>query len=260
MAEKQKEESKPVKILQSREEGPKRIYRSRVDRLLGGVCAGFAEYLNIDANVMRVLWVVAVFFGGFGLLAYIISWIIIPENPNQSTQSKNTEAGPKNTGLIVGGILICIGLLFLFREMDWFDYYPFRWPWPHFGFGFFRFDLLLPILIILIGIVYLIGVMKKEKQPRETMSKESTGGEKVGKKLTRSAKDRMIGGVCGGLANYFHIDPSIVRIGWALLTIAGNFILGVVAYIVMLIVVPEESAVDAPSSTPKATASKPKAK
>ncbi|RMD87867.1 MAG: PspC domain-containing protein [Calditrichaeota bacterium] len=61
------------------------------------------------------------------------------------------------------------------------------------------------------------------------------------KKLTRSTKDRMIGGVCGGLANYFNIDPSIVRILWVLLTLTGPIFMGILAYIIMLIVIPEET-------------------
>ncbi|MFQ5824999.1 MAG: PspC domain-containing protein [bacterium] len=252
MAEKKKEEDKPTKITQPQEEAPKRIYRSRVDRMLGGVCAGFAEYFKFDPTILRVLWVLAAFFGGFGILAYIISWIIIPENPSQTEQKTKSESNPKNTSLIVGIVLIGIGLFFLFEELDWFNYYPFRWHWHPFGFGFFRFDVLLPLLIILIGIVYLVNIVKKEKKP--------SGGEILEKKLTRSAKDRMIGGVCGGLAKHFNIDPSLVRIGWALLTIASNIFLGVVAYIIMLIIIPEESVVETPSSTSKAATSKSKNK
>ncbi|MFQ6114726.1 MAG: PspC domain-containing protein [bacterium] len=255
MAEK-KEASKPAKVAQPQEEVPRRIYRSRADRMLGGVCAGFAEYFNIDPNVLRVIWVIAAIFGGFGILAYIVSWIIVPENPNQSEQTSQGETKPRNSALIWGVILIFVGLFFLFRELDLFDYYPFRWHWPPFGFGFFRFDVLLPLLIILIGVVYLVGIMKKEKQPQEGKSKQATGGKKLEKKLTRSAKDRMIGGVCGGIANYFNIDPSLVRIVWALLTIAGNLVLGVVAYVVMLIIIPEESVIESPTPASKATTSK----
>lgn len=62
------------------------------------------------------------------------------------------------------------------------------------------------------------------------------------KKLTRSATDKMVGGVCGGVATYFNMDPSIVRVLWAVLTLAGGGLLGVIAYVAMLIIVPEESA------------------
>jgi len=60
---------------------PKRIYRSRTNRVLAGVCQGLGEYLNIDPTLVRLAWAVLFLFGGAGLLAYIIAWIIIPEEP-----------------------------------------------------------------------------------------------------------------------------------------------------------------------------------
>jgi phage shock protein PspC (stress-responsive transcriptional regulator) len=59
----------------------KRVYRSRTDRVLGGVCSGLGKYLGLDPVLLRVLWAIAFFVGGAGLLAYIIAWIIIPEEP-----------------------------------------------------------------------------------------------------------------------------------------------------------------------------------
>jgi len=57
---------------------PKRLYRSAVNRVLGGVCAGLGNYFNIDPVLVRVLWVVSFFCIGVGFLAYLIAWIIIP--------------------------------------------------------------------------------------------------------------------------------------------------------------------------------------
>jgi len=59
----------------------KRVYRSRTDRVLGGVCSGLGKYFALDPVLLRVLWAIAFFVGGAGLLAYIIAWIIIPEEP-----------------------------------------------------------------------------------------------------------------------------------------------------------------------------------
>lgn len=61
--------------------GQKKLYRSTTNRVFAGVCGGFAEYLNIDATILRVLWVLFVIFTGFfpGVLAYIIAIFIIPE-------------------------------------------------------------------------------------------------------------------------------------------------------------------------------------
>ena len=60
---------------------PKRLFRSRKDRILGCVCGGLGTYFNLDPVLMRLIWVVLFFFAGFGLLAYILAWIVIPEEP-----------------------------------------------------------------------------------------------------------------------------------------------------------------------------------
>ena len=56
----------------------RKLYRSR-NRMLCGVCGGFGEYFNIDPTIVRLLWVLFSFFGGCGILAYIIAAIVIPE-------------------------------------------------------------------------------------------------------------------------------------------------------------------------------------
>ena len=58
----------------------KQLFRSD-ERIFGGVCGGIAEYLEVDPNVIRVLWVLVTVFTGFvaGIIAYIVCWIIIPE-------------------------------------------------------------------------------------------------------------------------------------------------------------------------------------
>jgi phage shock protein C len=60
---------------------PKRLFRSKTDRVLGGVCAGLGNYFTIDPVLVRVLWVISFFVGGVGFLAYLIAWIIVPEEP-----------------------------------------------------------------------------------------------------------------------------------------------------------------------------------
>ena len=59
----------------------KKLFRSRDNRMLAGVCVGFAEYLNVDVTILRVLLVLITIFGGSGLLLYFIFWVIIPEEP-----------------------------------------------------------------------------------------------------------------------------------------------------------------------------------
>lgn len=57
----------------------KRLYRSKKNRVIAGVCGGIGEYFNIDPTLVRLLWILFMFAGGSGILAYIIAWIIVPE-------------------------------------------------------------------------------------------------------------------------------------------------------------------------------------
>ena len=59
----------------------KRLYKSSTDRKLAGVCAGIAEYFDIDPTVVRLAWVVFFLAGGSGVLSYIIAAIVIPDGP-----------------------------------------------------------------------------------------------------------------------------------------------------------------------------------
>src|ERR1035438_6390840 len=61
--------------------GRRKLMRSRINRKIAGVCAGFAEYFDLDVTVVRVVWLIVAFFGGGGVLAYIIAWIVMPEEP-----------------------------------------------------------------------------------------------------------------------------------------------------------------------------------
>jgi phage shock protein C len=114
----------------------RRLYRSRRDRMIGGVAAGLSDYFDIDPTLVRVLFVVALFLGGSSILAYIILWIVVPEEPiifpSSGEESKSDTSTEEKSGafdntpytaaaenqsqkrrIAVGVILIVIGLLFL---------------------------------------------------------------------------------------------------------------------------------------------------
>ena len=61
--------------------GPKRLYRSRKDRKLAGVCGGIGEYFDVDPVLIRLLWIFFTLAGGGGVLAYLIAWLVVPEAP-----------------------------------------------------------------------------------------------------------------------------------------------------------------------------------
>lgn len=60
----------------------KRLYRTRTDRKLAGVCGGVAEYFNIDPTIVRVVWALLAFFYGTSILLYLIMAFVVPEKPD----------------------------------------------------------------------------------------------------------------------------------------------------------------------------------
>jgi phage shock protein C len=59
----------------------RKLYRSRTNRQVAGVCGGLAEYFNLDATLIRILFVVLAVLGGSGLVIYVAMWIIVPKQP-----------------------------------------------------------------------------------------------------------------------------------------------------------------------------------
>ena len=76
----------------------KKLYRSRKDTKIAGVCGGIAEYFNVDSNIIRLLAVLFIFLGGGGIIAYIIAWIIIPLEPveDESSDKQTTQSREEN--------------------------------------------------------------------------------------------------------------------------------------------------------------------
>ena len=59
----------------------RKLYRSKSDRVLAGVCGGLAQYFNLDATLIRVLFVLLAVLGGAGLVLYVAMWVIVPNQP-----------------------------------------------------------------------------------------------------------------------------------------------------------------------------------
>jgi phage shock protein PspC (stress-responsive transcriptional regulator) len=73
------------------------LERAREGRKIAGVCMGFARHLDIDVTLVRLIWLVlGIASGGLGLIAYVIAWIIIPEEPlfGPQWQIVQTQSGP----------------------------------------------------------------------------------------------------------------------------------------------------------------------
>ncbi|MBP2073226.1 PspC domain-containing protein [Thermoanaerobacterium butyriciformans] len=128
----------------------KRLYRSRNQVIIGGVCGGIAEYFDIDVTIVRLIWALIALVGGTGILLYIIAWIVVPENPHQLKNSdfnssdvnevKDTEnakvvTSGKRSGEIFGWILIAIGVYLLVRTFIPWYYLKLFWPVILIAFG-----------------------------------------------------------------------------------------------------------------------------
>lgn len=101
-----------------------KLYRSRQDRWLGGVCGGVGRHFHFDPTILRIVWLVmlVVDLVAFGLL-YALAWIIIPGEPWAVAAEKDSEARhPKHRGAHIspgafwGVLLIVLGCMFLLGE------------------------------------------------------------------------------------------------------------------------------------------------
>jgi phage shock protein C len=143
------------------------LYRSRTEKIFGGVCGGLAQSLNMDTFVVRLIFVILFLFAGGGILIYLIMWIALPEEPfpmfNEAPDAaadpgageplKQSQDAPvyiprqSNGALIAGLVLIGVGLVFLADRFI---------PTIHFR-DFW------PVVIVIVGLVLIASSFTKRK-------------------------------------------------------------------------------------------------
>jgi phage shock protein C len=150
------------------------LYKSNSNRVLTGVCGGIGEYLNLDPTLVRIIVIIATPFTGFTtIIAYIIAAIIIPEEnimqtnntqANQQDKSENIDdsyhdkpnksnnINNEKTLFYIGGILLCIGILAILKEI-----------FKSIGFG----DVILPAILLIIGGIFIYRAYKDSKEKPE---------------------------------------------------------------------------------------------
>ena len=69
----------------------KKLYRSRQDSKIAGVCGGIAEYFNVDSTIIRLLAILTIFFGGGGIIAYLVAWLVIPLAPLEGESDSSAK-------------------------------------------------------------------------------------------------------------------------------------------------------------------------
>ncbi|KTD06758.1 PspC domain-containing protein [Legionella jamestowniensis] len=70
-----------MKQLPQNQDSKKRLYRSRRDKMIAGVCGGLADYFNMDPTVMRLIFILLLLLGGSAILVYLIMWLVVPLEP-----------------------------------------------------------------------------------------------------------------------------------------------------------------------------------
>lgn len=211
----------------------KRIRKSFEHKVIDGVCGGVAEYFGIDPTLVRIGWVLAALAGGIGIFLYIIAMIIMPSP--LAEQMVRTVDGRSSTFLLVLGIILSTIGMVLFLGVS--DLLPFHWY--HMAFR----DLIVPLVLIGLGIALLMrrgtGAAEKGVHAEQGDPISVSGEGRRTRRLYRSRREKKLFGVCGGLGDYFGIDPVIVRL---LLVVAAfvSFGLTVVAYIVLSLLAPQE--------------------
>ena len=223
-------------------QSPRRLYKSRQNRMIDGVCGGVAEYLNMDPTIVRILWVIVTFMGGAGILLYIAAMIIMPVNPEHAAQSAppaTAEPAAAKAGLggsdskkFWGGLFVILGALILFSNLGflrWMHWWDFSWT------------VVFPLLLILAGAALIYHSLSRAKgvAPATAEGEAGLAGGTAPKELRRSRTDKKMFGVCGGLAKYLDMDSTVVRIVFIILTLA-SFGIGILLYLLMALVMPQE--------------------
>lgn len=166
MASKEKDATKKITEEEVKTEKPKtvpvkRLYRSEENREIAGVAGGLSEYFNFDVTVIRLLFILTAVFGGSGLIAYFIMWLVIPSASRADMEmeegikenveemkvkakafSGNLRSDKGDEGRWIWGVfLLALGVIFLLKNFG-------LWEWFDFG----RFW---PVILVLLGLLML---------------------------------------------------------------------------------------------------------
>ena len=141
----------------------RKLSRNSMNKVIGGVCSGLAEFFGLDVALVRIAFVIAFMFASFGFWLYIILWIVLPDgqrtvdNGQQTSdwgqqttdigqQSESvTKPESKVKSVLAGSFVILIGLLFLIN-----NFIPINWVWK-----------LWPLILVAIGVVMIVTSSKK---------------------------------------------------------------------------------------------------
>lgn len=187
-----------------------KLRRSNTDKILGGICGGLAKYYGIAPIIFRLLFPLAVFLGGIGIIIYLILFLIIPKSEIPSEEVLAKKLLVHNKKSVLGIILIFIGFYSILMPEDYFPFL-FYFQIPN--------DVLFPFFIILLGIW-----IQKNHQSIQNNFREIS--------FLRPITGRLFLGVCVGLAEYLQTYTIIIRLVFVVISFA-TMGFGIVLYFII---------------------------
>jgi len=226
-------------------EQKRRLYRSRTNKVFAGVCGGLAEYLDIDATIIRLVWVLLTLLGGAGIILYIVAFFIVPEKPVNIDDTSSPIKSKLDSTRFFGILFVAVGAVILLDNLEIFSFYRI---WDT------AWEFIFPAILVLLGVYLITRRGKLQAMPsEETITEESelsagnqtaTSAESAGhttnhKVFRRSLTDKKVFGICGGAGEYFGIDSTILRVAYAIFTVFSGG-MGIILYLLMYLIVPED--------------------
>ena len=222
----------------------RRLQKSRVERMIDGVCGGIADYAGVDPTLVRVAFLLLLLFKGLGALLYLAGMILMPAGPPRAIAAESPGPVRQKTNTRFWGILlVLVGFVWLVSNLGWMwwrDWWGMSW------------EIAVPVLLILAGVGFLFGGRSyvaagpADARPTDATKEDvmedlkgDAAQERPFRRLTRSITEKKIFGVCGGLGIYLGIDPTVIRLLCVISTIAtsGGVLL---VYLLMALLVPKE--------------------
>ncbi len=197
----------------------KKLRRSSTDRVLFGVCGGLGEYLDLNGDLVRMIWIFLTLFGGVGIIPYIAAFLLLPEPEPEAEAEATTDGSPSSrVPQNVGLALVAVGGYWLLAQFgfEMFGAGVLVWTW----------SVIWPIAILAVGFSLVWPRL------REGFAPASRG------KIRRSVSNRILAGVCGGVAEDAGVDANLVRIGFVFASVMSMGI-AALGYLLLIFVLPE---------------------
>ncbi|MCX6150770.1 MAG: PspC domain-containing protein [Ignavibacteriales bacterium] len=197
---------------------PKRLFRSRTNKIIFGVCGGLADYFNLDPIIFQLFFILSLILGGWGIVIYFILSIVLQTAPysNYQTNDLTASVNVENVKILFSAFLILLGTYLLLLHFGLSN---------HFSFFGIRQQVIVPAFLV---VVVIILSLRFDFSFSEVIQPSG---------LFRSSQNKMIAGVCLGFAEYINVPVLSVRIYWVALSVLTLGV-GVIIYLLMVFVVP----------------------